>query len=172
MKLYFFSISFSFNYLICKISSLLFNKLEKNKILISYFPARPWHNQTLETVFQLIFHYTTKHQKIIHFPGIHFPKGNYFPANKRKKQTKRTIVHFSCEEREKKEKTQTIDHWWQSNYYPSTHATPCGRGNDWASKETVDDQIWTPSGVTRTTWMAQTPPTRWCVWNTRQQLFD
>jgi len=33
-------------------------------------------------VFQLIFHYTTKHQKIIYFPGIHFPKENYFPANK------------------------------------------------------------------------------------------
>jgi hypothetical protein len=33
-----------------------FNKLEKNKILISYFPAHfPWHNQTLENVFQLIF---------------------------------------------------------------------------------------------------------------------
>jgi len=61
-----------------------FNKLEKNKTLISYFPAHfPWHNQTLENVFQLIFYYTTKHPKIIHFPGIHFPKGNYFPANKR-----------------------------------------------------------------------------------------
>jgi len=37
----------------------------------------------LKSVFQLIFHYTTKHRKIIHFPGIHFPKENYFPANKR-----------------------------------------------------------------------------------------
>ena len=43
-----------------------FNKLEKNKILISYFPAHfPWHNQTLESVFQLISHYTTKHRKIL-----------------------------------------------------------------------------------------------------------
>ena len=41
-----------------------------------------WHNQTLENIFQLIFHYTTKHQKIIHFSGIHFPKKNYFPTNK------------------------------------------------------------------------------------------
>jgi len=50
-----------------------FNKLEKN-ILISYFPAYfPRHNQTLESVFQFIFHDTTKHQKIIQFPGIHFP---------------------------------------------------------------------------------------------------
>jgi len=78
MKLYFF-FNFSFNFLTCKICSLLFNKFEKNKTLISYFPAHfPWHNQTLENVFQLIFHYTTKYRKI-----IHFSKGNYFPANKR-----------------------------------------------------------------------------------------
>jgi len=43
-----------------------FNKLEKNKTLISYFSAHfPWHNQILENVFQLIFHYTTKHRKIL-----------------------------------------------------------------------------------------------------------
>ena len=35
-------------------------------MLISYFPAHfPLHNQTLESVFQLIFHYTTKHRKIL-----------------------------------------------------------------------------------------------------------
>jgi len=83
MKLYFFSISFSFNFLICKIC-FSFNKLEKkNKTLISYFPDHfSWHNQTLESVFQLIFHYTTKHRKIIYFSGIHFLKGNYFSTNK------------------------------------------------------------------------------------------
>jgi hypothetical protein len=27
--------------------------------------------------------------------------------------------------REKKEKTQTIDHQWQSNHYLSTRTTPC-----------------------------------------------
>jgi hypothetical protein len=65
-------------------------QIEKNKILISYFPAHfPWHNQTLENIFQLIFHYTTKYQKIIHFSGIHFPKRNYFSANKRG-------LNFSC----------------------------------------------------------------------------
>jgi hypothetical protein len=37
----------------------------------------------MESVFQFIFHDTTKHQKIIHFSGIHFPEGNNFPANKR-----------------------------------------------------------------------------------------
>jgi hypothetical protein len=82
MKLYLFSISFSFNFLICKIFSHYFNKLEKkniNKLFTAHFPQ---HNQTLESVFQLIFHYTTKHRKIIHFPGIHFPKKNYFPVNK------------------------------------------------------------------------------------------
>ena len=61
-----------------------FNKLEKNKTLMSYFSAYfSWHNQTLESVFQFIFHYTTKHRKIIHFPGIYVTKKNYFPANKR-----------------------------------------------------------------------------------------
>jgi len=73
-----------------------FNKLGKNKTLISYFPAHfPWHNQTLESVFQLIFHYTTKHQKIIHFPGIHFPKGNYFPANKQARNIKTSNIFFN-----------------------------------------------------------------------------
>ena len=32
----------------------------------------------MESVFQLIFHYITKHQKIIHFSGIHFPKKTIF----------------------------------------------------------------------------------------------
>ena len=68
-----------------------FNKLEKNKTLISYFPAHfPWHNQTLESVFQLIFHYTTKHRKI-----IHFPKENYFPANKRGLRLEKTLLKFA-----------------------------------------------------------------------------
>jgi hypothetical protein len=39
-------------------------------------------------------------------------------------------MHSSCQEREKKEKTQTIDHRQQSNYYLSTHATPWERGHD------------------------------------------
>jgi hypothetical protein len=73
-----------------------FNKLEKNKTLISYFPAHfSWHNQTLESVFQLIFHYTTKHWKIIHFPGIHFPKKNYFPANKRGLRLEKKLLKFA-----------------------------------------------------------------------------
>jgi len=56
-----------------------FNKLEKNKTLISYFSAHfSWHNQTLENIFQLIFHYTTKHRKIIQFSRIHFLKRNGF----------------------------------------------------------------------------------------------
>ena len=90
MKLYyFFSILFSFNFLICKICSSLFKKLEKNKILINYFPVYfSWRNQILENIFQFIFHYTTNYQKIINFPEIyffriHFPKKNYFPPNKR-----------------------------------------------------------------------------------------
>jgi len=84
MKLYFFQFHSPSTFWFVRFVSHYFNKLEKNKILISYFPAHfPWYNQILESVFQLIFHYTTKHQKIIHFSGIHFPKENYFPANKR-----------------------------------------------------------------------------------------
>jgi hypothetical protein len=62
--------------------------LKKNKTLINYFSAYfPWHNQTLKNIFQFIFHYTTKHQKIIHFPEIYFFKIQFlkkkkFPANK------------------------------------------------------------------------------------------
>jgi hypothetical protein len=49
----------------------------------------------VESIFQLIFHYITKHRKIIQFPSIHFPeinfpKENYFPADK---QTL-TTIHF------------------------------------------------------------------------------
>jgi len=32
----------------------------------------------MESVFQFIFHYTTKHQKIIHFPEIHLKKKTIF----------------------------------------------------------------------------------------------
>jgi hypothetical protein len=51
----FFLISFLFNFLICKICSHYFNKLEKNKILISYFSIHfSQHNQTVENIFQLM----------------------------------------------------------------------------------------------------------------------
>jgi hypothetical protein len=50
-----------------------------------------------------------------------------------KQQTERTIVQFSYQEREKKERMQPIDHQQQSNHYLSTHATPCARGHDCAS---------------------------------------
>jgi hypothetical protein len=35
--------------------------------------------------------------------------------------------------REKTKKMQTIDHWWQSNHYLFTRATPCERGHGCAS---------------------------------------
>ena len=47
-------------------------------------------------------------------------------------------MHYSCQEREKKEKTHTIDHQRQSNHYLSTCATPCGRELEFASNETAD----------------------------------
>jgi hypothetical protein len=71
MKLDFFLILFSFNFLIYKICFLLKIK----KILKIYFPTYfSWHNQTMENVFQLIFYDTTKHKKIIYFSGIYFSK--------------------------------------------------------------------------------------------------
>jgi hypothetical protein len=52
MKLYIFLVLFSFNFLIRKICFLLFNKLEKNKTLISYFSTHfLLHNQTLKNIF-------------------------------------------------------------------------------------------------------------------------
>jgi hypothetical protein len=58
-----------------------------------------------------------------------------------KQQTNMTIVHFSCQEREKKEKTQTIDDQRQSNHYSSTRVTLCERVHGYGSKEMVNDQI-------------------------------
>jgi len=57
--------------------------------VFQFHPAHfQWHNQILEIVFQLIFHYTTKHRKIIHFSGIHFSKKTTF------QQTNRVLVRF------------------------------------------------------------------------------
>jgi hypothetical protein len=56
------------------------------------------------------------------------------PTLARSKQTtnkQRIIVHFSCQEREKK--TQTIDHQRQSKHDLSTRAAPCERGHVYAS---------------------------------------
>jgi len=89
--------NFFFNFILIQLFNLFiphyFNKLEKNKTLISYFSAHfPWHNQTLEIVFQLIFHYTTKHRKIIHFLEIHFP-GIHFPKKITFQQINRANTH-------------------------------------------------------------------------------
>ena len=60
------------------------------KILTIYFTAHfSWHSQTLENIFQLIYHDTIKHKKIIHFLGIYFSrkllsrKKKLLPTNKR-----------------------------------------------------------------------------------------
>jgi len=47
-------------------------------------------------------------------------------------------MRFSCQEREKKEKTQKIDHQWQLKNYQPTHAPLYGRGHDCASREMMD----------------------------------
>ena len=53
-------------------------------------------------------------------------------------------MHFSCQEGEKKEKTKKIDPSRQSSHYKLTRATPCGRGHDCISRETMNDKIWPP----------------------------
>jgi len=60
-------------------------------------------------------------------------------------------MHFSCQEKEKKEKQKKIDHQWQSNHYKHTCATPCEKGHGCAMREKADDQIWSSGGVTRAT---------------------
>jgi len=42
-------------------------------------------------------------------------------------------MQFSSQEREKKEKTQIVNHWRQSDHYLSTRATLYGRGHDCTS---------------------------------------
>jgi hypothetical protein len=54
---------------------------------------------------------------------------------------KRTIMYFSCQKREKKEKTQTLNHQRQSNHDISTRATLCGRGHDCAFSDAMNGQI-------------------------------
>jgi hypothetical protein len=60
-----------------------------------------------------------------------------------KQQTKRTIVHFNYQERDKKEKKwKQIDHQRQFNHYKTTCATLCERKHNGASRETMDGQNW------------------------------
>jgi len=47
-------------------------------------------------------------------------------------------VYFNCQEREKKEKTQTIDYLRQSNHDISTRAASCGRGRIYLDGEWPD----------------------------------
>ena len=53
----------------------------------------------MESVFQLIFHYTTKHRKINYFPGIPFKKKKKISTNKRalKKNKIQTTDMYSKE---------------------------------------------------------------------------
>jgi hypothetical protein len=50
-------------------------------------------------------------------------------------------MYFSCQKREKKEKTQTLNHQRQSNHDISTRATLCGRGHDCAFSDAMNGQI-------------------------------
>jgi hypothetical protein len=62
--------------------------------------------------------------------------------------TKRTMMHFSYQEREKK---KTNDHLRQFHHYTPIRATPCERGDGCVSSETMEIQIWPPGDVTRVT---------------------
>ena len=91
--------------------------LKKNKTLISYFPAHfPWHNQTLENVFQLIFHYTIKYWKIIYFPGIYFSK-IYFFKKTIFQQINRTLMMLNKIKKNKSDQTNLVQ-LWEMILYP------------------------------------------------------
>jgi hypothetical protein len=64
-------------------------------------------------------------------------------------EKKKTIVHFTWQEREKKEKNNLR---WRSDYHTSSHAciTPCEKGHDDAFKETTKGEVWPLGGVTCT----------------------
>jgi len=62
MKLYVFQFNSHSTFLFVRFVPYYFNKIEKNKILIRYFPAYfSWHNQILKIIFQFIFYYTIKY---------------------------------------------------------------------------------------------------------------
>jgi hypothetical protein len=82
-KLEFFLISSSFNFLSIKFNSYYFNKLEKNKTLISYFSAHfSWHSQTLRTIFNIFFITLLNIKKLSTLQETIFYE-NYFSTNKR-----------------------------------------------------------------------------------------
>jgi hypothetical protein len=64
-------------------------------------------------------------------------------------------MHYSCQERENKEKTQTIDHLRQFNHNMSTRTAPCRRGHVCASNDTTEGHIWPQESVSRTSLIAQ-----------------
>ena len=63
---------------------------------------------------------------------------------------KKTIVHFTWQEREKKEKKNNLRR--RSDHHTSSRAcvTSCGRGHDDAFKETTKGEVWPLGGVTCT----------------------
>lgn len=69
-------------------------------------------------------------------------------------------MHFSCQEREKKEKIQTNDHRRQSNHDMSTCAASYEREHDYASSYATDEQIWSLESVSRAFLMALKYPER------------
>jgi len=66
-------------------------------------------------------------------------------------------MYFSCQKREKKEKTQTLNHQRQSNHDISTRATLCGRGHGCAFSDAINRQIWPLESVLHASLMVPAP---------------
>lgn len=60
--------------------------------------------------------------------------------------TKWMTMYFSCQEREKK--TKTNYQLRRFHHHTPTRAAPRGRGDNCVSSKTTDVQIWPPGGVT------------------------
>ena len=62
-------------------------------------------------------------------------------SEKQSTNKKITKVHFSCQERENKKKTYTIDHQRQSNNDMFTRTAPCESGHECAFSDMSNGQI-------------------------------
>jgi peptide deformylase len=75
---------------------------------------------------------------------------------------KKTIVHFSCQERKKKEKHKQSIIGCNPTMM-STRTAPCEREHSCASIYTTDYQILPLENISCASLMARVPPTRWDV---------
>jgi len=84
----------------------------------------------------------------------------------------RTMMHFSCHEREKRKKKHKQLITSSNPTMMSIYTSQCGKGHGCVFSDTLVGQIWSPINVSHAFLMTQAPPTRWDVWNMFKQLFD